>query len=134
MSTLFWIGIVFHVALCFFLVLLILVQNDKGGGLGSLAGGAGNASFSSAGAATFIQKLTRGVAIAFMGIVFALSLAVSRHDANQGVVESSLKKEAAGMNAAPQGNMDLQGPGAPMVPNAPATAEEVPAAPAPAGE
>ena len=38
MTTLFWVLIVLHVFLCFFLALLVLVQNDKMGGLAGLGG------------------------------------------------------------------------------------------------
>ena len=66
MTTLFWIGIVLHVFLCLFLMLLVLVQNDKMGGLAGLGGMTSQSAFSTAGAATFIQKLTRGVAVLFL--------------------------------------------------------------------
>ena len=58
MTTLFWIGIVLHVFLCLFLMLLVLVQNDKMGGLAGLGGMTSQSAFSTAGAATFIQKLS----------------------------------------------------------------------------
>lgn len=92
MSTLFWIGIVLHVFLCLFLVLLVLVQNDKMGGLAGLGGMTSQSAFSTAGAATFIQKLTRVVAILFFLVVLALGLIASRQS-GQGVV-SELRQSA----------------------------------------
>lgn len=92
MSTLFWIGIVLHVFLCLFLVLLVLVQNDKMGGLAGLGGMTSQSAFSTAGAATFIQKLTRAVAILFFLVVLALGLIASRQS-SQGVV-SELRQSA----------------------------------------
>lgn len=92
MSTLFWIGIVLHVFLCLFLVLLVLVQNDKMGGLAGLGGMTSQSAFSTAGAATFIQKLTRVVAILFFLVVLALGLIASRQS-SQGVV-SELRQSA----------------------------------------
>ena len=95
--SLFWIGIVVHVSLCLLLILLVMVQNDKSAsGLGALSGMANN-TLGSAGAATFIQKLTRGVAIGFMVVVFLLSLNVSNSDKAAPV--SQLRKEATGLGA-----------------------------------
>src|SRR5690554_8170113 len=90
MSTIFWIGIVLHVFLCLFLMLLVLIQNDKLGGLAGLGGMTSQSAFSTAGAATFIQKLTRAVAIVFFVVVLALGLVATRQ--NAGPVVSDLKK------------------------------------------
>ena len=78
MTTLFWVLIVLHVFLCFFLALLVLVQNDKMGGLAGLGGMTSQSAFSTAGAATFIQKLTRVVAVIFFIVVFALGLITAK--------------------------------------------------------
>jgi preprotein translocase subunit SecG len=97
MSTFFWIGIVAHILICLFLMLLVLVQNDKSSsGLGALSGMASN-TLGAAGAATFIQKLTRAVAIVFMAIVFLLSLSVSKADIK--APTSQLKAKATGLGA-----------------------------------
>lgn len=130
MATLFWILIVVHVFLCLFLMLLVLVQNDKMGGLAGLGGMTSQSAFSTAGAATFIQKLTRGVAVVFFIVVFALGLITAKQ--NQVVEESAMQKatrEASAQQAAPA-------PALPATFDAPATeapaepAAEVPAAPA----
>lgn len=99
MTTLFWVLIVVHVFLCFFLMLLVLVQNDKMGGLAGLGGMTSQSAFSTAGAATFIQKLTRGVAVIFFIVVFALGLITAKQD--QAVEESAMQK-ATRENAAQQ--------------------------------
>lgn len=125
MTTLFWIGIVLHVFLCLFLMLLVLVQNDKMGGLAGLGGMTSQSAFSTAGAATFIQKLTRIVAVIFFIVVFALGLITAKQD--QVVEESAMQK--ASHEAAAQ-----QAPEIPAMPanfGAPAAAPaEAPAAPA----
>ncbi|WP_295860476.1 preprotein translocase subunit SecG [uncultured Fibrobacter sp.] len=90
MTTLFWILIVIHVFLCLFLMLLVLMQNDKMGGLAGLGGMTSQSAFSTAGAATFIQKLTRGVAVVFFLVVFALGLITAKQDRT--VEESSMQK------------------------------------------
>jgi preprotein translocase subunit SecG len=136
MTTLFWIGIVLHVFLCLFLMLLVLVQNDKMGGLAGLGGMTSQSAFSTAGAATFIQKLTRGVAVLFFIVVFALGLITAKQD--QEVEESAMQKatregaaqQAPAIPALPQ---DFAAPAA-EAPAAPAEAPAAPAADAPAAE
>ncbi len=107
MSVLFWVLIAVHVFLCFFLVLLILLQNDKMGGLAGLNGVASQ-TFSGTGAATFVQKLTRGVALGLMVVVLALSYLATQHQSAN--IGTELKKESSGLGAVlPQGISDLQG-------------------------
>ena len=132
MATLFWVLIVVHVFLCFFLMLLVLVQNDKMGGLAGLGGMTSQSAFSTAGAATFIQKLTRGVAVIFFIVVFALGLITAKQD--QAVEESAMQK-------ATRENAAQQAPTIPALPGnlaAPAEAADIdagaPAAEAPAAE
>ena len=123
MTTLFWIGIVLHVFLCLFLMLLVLVQNDKMGGLAGLGGMTSQSAFSTAGAATFIQKLTRGVAVLFFIVVFALGLITAKQDQ---VVEESTMQKATRENASEQAVPEV--PALPATFNAPA--EAAPTAPA----
>lgn len=107
MSVLFWVLIALHVFLCLFLVLLILLQNDKMGGLAGLTGVASQ-TFSGTGAATFVQKLTRGVALALMLGVLSLSYLALKHESVS--MGTELKKETSGLGAVlPQGISDLQG-------------------------
>ena len=124
MTTLFWIGIVLHVFLCLFLMLLVLVQNDKMGGLAGLGGMTSQSAFSTAGAATFIQKLTRVVAVIFFLVVIGLGLIVAKQD--QTIEESAMQK-------ATRENAAQQAPAAPALPadfGAPAAAPAVEVAPA----
>jgi len=92
MSALFWFLIVVHVVLCVLLVLLVLVQNDKMGGLAGLGGMTAQSAFSTAGAATFIQKLTRYVALSLFVVLLSLSVMATRQDS--GYQSSALQKEA----------------------------------------
>ncbi len=92
MGAIFWTLIVVHVALCVLLILLVLVQNDKMGGLAGLGGMTAQSAFSTAGAATFIQKLTRYVALALFVVVLLLGIMATKKAAvSQGSV---LQKEA----------------------------------------
>ena len=65
--------VIFHVLICIGLILSILLQSGKGADLGAAFGGSSQTLFGSAGAVPFLNKLTTGVAIAFM--VTSLSLA-----------------------------------------------------------
>jgi len=65
--------IILHVLICIGLILSILLQSGKGADLGAAFGGSSQTLFGSAGAVPFLNKLTTGVAIAFM--VTSLSLA-----------------------------------------------------------
>jgi preprotein translocase subunit SecG len=66
---LFIVWIVFHVIVCISLILVVLLQASKGGGLaGSAFGGSdlGGAVFGGRGAASFLSKATSVLAILFM--------------------------------------------------------------------
>ena len=57
-----------HIVICILLVLVILMQASKGGGLAGTFGGQGGmgAIFGGRGAATFLSKITTTLAILFM--------------------------------------------------------------------
>ncbi len=64
---------VIHIVVCVFLIVLVLLQPGKGGGLGSVFGGGSSDSvFGSSGAAPFLTKLTRLLAVIF--VITSLSL------------------------------------------------------------
>ncbi|MCL2260428.1 MAG: preprotein translocase subunit SecG [Fibromonadales bacterium] len=92
MGTVFWILIAVHVALCVLLILLVLVQNDKMGGLAGLGGMTAQSAFSTAGAATFIQKLTRYVAFTLFIVLLTLGFMATKQIAEGG--GSVLQQEA----------------------------------------
>jgi len=118
MSGLFWFLIVLHVFLCFFLIFLVLLQNDKMGGLAGLTGVASQ-TFSGTGASTFVQKLTRGVALLLMAGVIGLSILSTHHEKSVG--GSELKRVGAGLGAVlPQGIADLKDMQQPAAQPAPA--------------
>lgn len=69
--------IILYVIACLFLILVVLLQAGKGGGLGSLAGGTSSV-FGGRGAATFLTKLTGFMAAMFMVLSVAISLNMNR--------------------------------------------------------
>jgi len=58
---------IIHIMVCIFLVISVLLQAGKGGGMGAAFGGGGSGSvFGGRGPATFLQKMTTAVAFIFM--------------------------------------------------------------------
>lgn len=66
---------VIHVALCFFLIIVILLQAGKGADIGAAFGaGSSQTLFGPRGAATLLNKMTAVVAIAFLGTTLGIVL------------------------------------------------------------
>ncbi|NOY94034.1 MAG: preprotein translocase subunit SecG, partial [Deltaproteobacteria bacterium] len=60
---------ILYVAVCIFLILVVLLQSGKGGGMGGIGGGMGGAGqqvFGGAGAGNLLTKLTGTSAALFM--------------------------------------------------------------------
>lgn len=58
--------ITIHYLICIFLIVAILLQVGKGADIGAVFGGASQTVFGGRGPATFLSKITAGVAIAFL--------------------------------------------------------------------
>ena len=65
---------VIHITVCVFLILLIMIQDPKGGGSGLFSGGGSNSILGSSGGADFLTKATRYMAIAFGTLCVALTI------------------------------------------------------------
>ncbi len=103
--------LILHVFICIFLILLVMVQSDKGGGLASAFGGmGGNAAFSGASAATILTKITQWTAIVSFAIILLLN-GLSTKKSGPQAVESELRNPNALSNIIPQG---AGGVGAPI--------------------
>ena len=74
--------LVFHIIICVFLIVTILLQAGKGADLGAAFGaGSSQSLFGARGASTFLTKLTTVVAILFLAT--SLSLATIHRDRTQ---------------------------------------------------
>lgn len=115
---------VLQIAVCAFLILLIMIQDPKGGGSGLFSGNS-NSIMGSGGGADFLTKLTRYVAIVFGALCIALTIVTK--PAKTGVFS---KPGATSGLEQPATTIPTPAPGADTTPfDAKATA---PAAPAPA--
>lgn len=135
---------VIYVIVCVFLILVVLLQAGKGGGMGAAFGGGAGGSqtvFGGAGAGNFLTRLTWASAVLFMVLSGTLAYMSSSSDksleeaarithereAARDVSHAPTKAPAAaGMSS---GDGDA---GNAAAPEAPATDEPAPAAPAPA--
>lgn len=71
-----------HVFTCFFLILVVLLQQGKGADLSVFGGGATQAAFGARGAATLLHKLTVGGFIAFILTTMGIGFLESRSDSS----------------------------------------------------
>ncbi|MFO1463192.1 MAG: preprotein translocase subunit SecG [bacterium] len=76
-----------HYVVCVFLVIVILLQAGKGADMGAAFGGSSQTVFGSRGAATFLSKLTTGVAVVFL--VTSISLAgIARNRSKSSILKT----------------------------------------------
>lgn len=114
------------VLVCILQMIAILLQSSKGGGLAGAFGGGGGmgAMFGSRGAATFLSKLTAGLATAFMILALILAVLTSRRG---GQAEGIVEQERQARGSSPAAIL-------PSVPAAQQPATPAPLPPATAGD
>lgn len=79
MSFLYVSVVVLYVFICFFLILVVLVQQGKGADIaGAFGGGGTQTAFGARGATTLLHKLTTGAFIAFIVLALALTIMQAR--------------------------------------------------------
>jgi preprotein translocase subunit SecG len=80
----YWALIVLHVIVCTFLVLVVLLQAGKGGGIGIAFGGGGSQTvFGSSGAGNFLTRMTAICAAIFFLNSLGLAYVSSRSDSSR---------------------------------------------------
>src|SRR4051794_39750305 len=74
---------ILHVIVCLFLMLTVLMQQGKGGGMGGAFGG-GNAAtvFGGSGASSFLRRLTAGASTVFMITSMVLAFLASHNSSD----------------------------------------------------
>jgi preprotein translocase subunit SecG len=116
---------IIHVLVSLFLIAVVLLQSGKGAEIGAAFGGSSQTLFGSRGAASFLGKMTTGVAVAFM--ITSLLLAVVTTKGGSIVRKVPVTQEQKTMPAAPG---PLQGTGTqPVQPQqqVPQTPQQTPA-------
>lgn len=86
---------VIHVIVCVFLMLTVLLQSGKGGGMGAAFGGGNTGTvFGGSGASTFLRRLTVSAAVIFMMTSMLLAYLASRssEDALRGFAASQRRQ------------------------------------------
>ena len=77
------------------MIIAILLQSSKGGGLAGAFGGGGMGTvFGGRGAATFLSKVTAVLATLFMLLSLVLGLMISAGGENQGLVEQARQERS----------------------------------------
>jgi preprotein translocase subunit SecG len=80
---------ILHVFVCLFLILVVLLQQGRGGGMGSAFGGATAQVFGGRGAGNFMTRLTAICAVVFMATSMSLAYLSSAGDRELREFESS---------------------------------------------
>lgn len=128
MSVLYWLLIVIHVIGCLVLIGLVLLQNDKTGGVSGAFGGVNqNQAFTSAGATTFVSSLTKYWGVGLIVVVVLINLMVSRLEF--GKVQASGSEVQKALKGPQGGAKVLRDLGAQELPTAPATPGQAPQVP-----
>jgi preprotein translocase subunit SecG len=84
---------VVHVAVCLFLIVIVLLQHGKGADAGAAFGGSGQSLFGTEGPLPLLNKITTTVAIVFM--LTSVALAYFSSSKSTGSVMSELNKPKA---------------------------------------
>jgi len=130
---------ILHVSVSLFMILVILLQAGKSGGIGGLAGGSGSV-FGGRGSQTILSKITTACAAIFMATSLTLAWFSSRSDSmvTQRLTAAAEKKaaETKAAEAKPEDAAKPEGEAAPAAdaPKADAPAADAPKADAPAAD
>ncbi len=89
---------ILYIFVCLFLILVVLLQSGKGGGLGSaFGGGTSQQIFGGAGAGNLLTRLTAAFAFAFMALSVWLAFLSSTGDQ---ALDRAVREQAAAQEAA----------------------------------
>ncbi len=121
---------VLYVFVCFFLILVVLLQSGKGGGMGSAFGGSGGAGqqvFGGAGAGNILTKITAVSAALFM--ILSATLAYHSSKGQQALLRASERQQAEAVEAAEAAALDAE-----TTPGLSSDAADAPVVPSPVEE
>jgi len=91
-----------HILVCFFIIVVVLLQSGKSGDISAAFGGQGSqTAFGPRGAASALSRATTWSAIAFMVTSITLAVYSSRHSASSGSVLQGVKSQPVKTQPAP---------------------------------
>jgi len=94
---------IFHVIVCIFLILVVLVQQGKGADwAGAFGGGGTQTAFGARGAGTVLSKATTVAAVVFMITSLTLTILVSRPGGSSVIREGAKQKQQQQQQQQPQ--------------------------------
>src|SRR4029077_5884243 len=86
---------IFHVLICIFLILVVLLQQGKGADwAGTFGGGGSQTVFGARGAGTLLSKATTAAAIIFMITSLALTVLIARRGGKSVISDKAVPKTA----------------------------------------
>lgn len=89
-----------HIFVSLTLVITILMQSSKGGGLAGAFGGAGtSAVFGGRGAASFLQKMTVGLVAAFMVVAIMIGFMSNPDKGSVSLIQEAAREQTPGPGA-----------------------------------
>jgi len=120
---------IFHVIVCIFLILVVLLQQGKGADwAGAFGGGGSQATFGARGAGTILSKATTASAIIFMITSLALTILISRPGGSSVIREGAKQQQQqqAPAPGQPPAGQPQQQTAPEATPAAPATPKKAP--------
>jgi preprotein translocase subunit SecG len=91
-----------HILVCFFIIVVVLLQSGKSGDISAAFGGQGSqTAFGPRGAASALSKATTWSAVAFMVTSITLSIYASRHTGPSSVLQGVKSQPVKTQPAAP---------------------------------
>ena len=122
--------LVLYIFICFFLILVVLVQQGRGADIaGAFGGGGTQTAFGARGANTILHKLTTGAFIGFIIIAMTLTILEARPSTNSVMQKFAGTPAKTAAPAQTPAGVPVQAAPAPVAPVQPAPA--APGAPAP---
>ena len=83
-----------HIIVCFVLIVVVLLQTGKSGGMGIFGGGSSESLFSAPSGTVFIRKLTVGLAIAFLCTTIILTFLQGRRNTRSVIQRVGIPQQA----------------------------------------
>ena len=111
---------IFHVIVCIFLILVVLLQQGKGADwAGAFGGGGTQTAFGSRGAGTLLSRATTAAAIMFMITSLALTVLISRPGGSSVIREGAKQQNQQPAPVQPPAAQPQQQQPTPAAPSAP---------------